>query len=65
MKRKFWSFLIGLSGFLVRISLLQIYIQPTELSVLVLVIGILLSIVSLWGNKKFVPKNTASKNFVS
>jgi len=63
MKRFFWSFMSAISGFLVGMSIFDmIYRSLPRVSITVLVIGIIMMLISIWGYKKYVGKGLLFKH---
>lgn len=54
MTRLFWYFMLAISGGLIGLSLSQLLNQrPEEMTIYVLFTGLILSIISAWGLKKY------------
>ncbi len=57
MRRFFWSFISAISGFLVGMVIFDmIYRSLSSVSIFILVIGIIMMLISIWGYKKYVGK---------
>ncbi|MCL1696716.1 MULTISPECIES: hypothetical protein [unclassified Lysinibacillus] len=57
MRRFFWSFISAISGFLVGMAIFDmIYRSLSSVSIFILVIGIIMMLISIWGYKKYVGK---------
>lgn len=63
MKRFFWSFITAISGFLIGISIFDMFNRSlSRVSISILVIGFIMMLISIWGNKKYVGKGLLFKN---
>lgn len=63
MKRFFWSFISGISGILIGMAIFEFSIGISSRgSILLLVIGIIMMLLSIWGYKKYVGKGLLFKH---
>jgi len=63
MKRFFWSFISAISGILIGMSIFDIINGSlSRISISVLVIGIIMTLISIWGNRKYVGRGFLFKH---
>lgn len=54
MKRRFWTFMLILSGMLIGTWVAGFFMRiPREVSMSSLILGLVLSLISIWGAKKY------------